>query len=55
MGGALRLRPLLDAAKKAVLNPENAQDRCEHCRHLAFLKREEIWRRDGRDVDVREF
>lgn len=41
--------------KKSVLNPSNTQDRCEHCRHLAFLKREEVWRRTGRDVDICEF
>jgi hypothetical protein len=41
--------------KKAILNKENAQDRCEHCRHLAFLKKEDIWRRTGKDVDIRDF
>lgn len=25
--------------KKAILNPQNADDRCEHCRHLAYLQR----------------
>lgn len=40
---------------KAIKNPENTQDRCEHCRHLAFLKREEKWRRTGIDQDVRDF
>lgn len=40
---------------KAVKNPANEQDRCEHCRHLAYLKREEHWRRTGRDRDIREF
>lgn len=40
---------------KAIRNPENTQDRCEHCRHLAFLKREEVWRRTGKAADIREF
>lgn len=40
---------------KAIKNPANTQDRCEHCRHLAFLKRDERWRRTGRDVDIRDF
>ncbi|HEX7718421.1 MAG TPA: hypothetical protein VF389_01325 [Woeseiaceae bacterium] len=40
---------------RAVTNPENGQDRCEHCRHLAFLKREERWRRTGRDADIRDY
>lgn len=38
--------------KKSVLNPKNTQDRCEHCRHLVYLRREEHWRRTGRDVDI---
>lgn len=40
---------------KAIKNPGNTQDRCEHCRHLAFLKREYFWRRTGRDADIRDF
>lgn len=40
---------------KSVKNPANTQDRCEHCRHLAFIKREEHWRRTGRDADIRDF
>lgn len=34
---------------KAIKNPSNDLDRCDHCRHLAFLKREEEWRQTGRD------
>jgi hypothetical protein len=41
--------------KKSILNPENTQDRCAHCRYLAFLKRNEVWRRTGKDVDIRDF
>lgn len=40
---------------KAIKNAENTQDRCEHCRHLAFLKRNEQWRRSGRCSDIRDF
>jgi len=40
---------------KAIKNPENTQDRCEHCRHLAFLKREEAFRRTGRNQNIRNF
>jgi hypothetical protein len=40
---------------RAVLNPLNTQDRCEHCRHLAFLKREEAYRRTGKDADINEY
>lgn len=35
---------------KAIKNPSNAAvDRCEHCRHLAFLQREDHYRQTGRD------
>lgn len=40
---------------KSIKNPENVQDRCEHCRHLAFLKRNELWRRTGKHYDIRDF
>jgi len=40
---------------KAIKNAENIQDRCEHCRYLAFLKRNEQWRRSGRCSDIRDF
>ena len=41
---------------KAICNPRNSADRCEHCRHVAYLKRAEFFRRTGvdRDVDVGE-
>ena len=40
---------------KAINNPSNAQDRCEECRHLAHLKREQMWRATGRNQDIRNF
>ena len=40
---------------KALKNPSNTQDRCDECRHLAFLKREEVWRRTGVDQDIKKF
>lgn len=40
---------------KSIKNPENVQDRCEHCRNLAFLKRNEHWRKTGKVSDIREF
>ena len=40
---------------KAVKNQANTQDRCEHCRHLAFLKRDERWRNTGREADICDF
>ena len=40
---------------KAIKNKQNTQDRCDHCRHLAYLKRAEVKRRTGRDVDINEF
>ena len=39
---------------KAILNPENDQDRCAECRHLAYLKRNERWRATGKDQDIRD-
>lgn len=39
----------------AIKNANNEQDRCSHCRHLAFLKREEHYRNHGKDADIRKF
>jgi len=39
---------------KAINNIENTQDRCERCRHYAYLRRNEIFRRTGERVDIRE-
>lgn len=36
---------------KAIKNPRNGNDRCEHCRYLAFLQREEHYRITGKDRD----
>ncbi|MGY6352811.1 hypothetical protein ACXITX_22815 [Vibrio parahaemolyticus] len=40
---------------KAIKNENNIQDRCDECRHLAFLQREEVWRRTGVDQDIKDF
>lgn len=36
---------------KAIRNPANSWDACEHCRHLMYLKRAEHFRRTGRDLE----
>lgn len=40
---------------RAITNCRNTQDRCDHCRHLAFLQRSEYHRRTGKEKDIREF
>ncbi|GLQ96451.1 hypothetical protein [Dyella mobilis] len=35
---------------KAIRNPTNADDRCEKCRQLAFLKRRDIYQRTGKET-----
>lgn len=35
--------------KGAIVNPLNHMDRCEMCRQLAFLRREDNYRQTGRD------
>lgn len=40
---------------RAIKNPENTQDRCEHCRHLAALQCREVYRRTGKHADIRDF
>lgn len=42
-------------SKKAILNPKNTQDRCEHCRHIAHLKRTHEWEQTGRDADINDY
>ncbi len=37
---------------KAIKNKNNNLDRCEACRHAMFLKREEYFRRTGREIDI---
>jgi hypothetical protein len=41
--------------EKALKNPKNKKDRCEECRHLAYLKRDDIRRRTGREVEWDEY
>lgn len=39
--------------RRAISNPNNNQDRCEACRHLASMKRSEVWRRTGKNINER--
>ena len=41
-------------SSKAIKNPENRGDRCDLCRHHAFLIRARRWKETGRDIDVRD-
>lgn len=41
-------------SRRAILNLENRGDRCVICRNLAYLKRAQIFREYGKDVDVRD-
>ncbi len=34
-------------SKKALMNPANVDDCCEHCRHLKFLQREQKRKANG--------
>lgn len=40
---------------KAVCNEANGADACEECRHLLYLKRNELHRRTGKDADLKTF
>lgn len=40
---------------KAVRNEANAADACEECRHILYLKRNELHRRTGKDADPTTF
>jgi hypothetical protein len=40
---------------KAIKNQENDCDRCELCRHKAYLKRVENFRRTGKNISIREY
>lgn len=40
---------------KAVCNEANGADACEECRHLLYLKRNELYRRTGKDADLKTF
>lgn len=37
---------------KAIRNPRNHVDRCEECRHLAHLKRNDHYRRTGKNLKI---
>ena len=41
--------------KKAIVNKDNVQDRCEHCKQLLFMKRYSYRKSTGIDKDIREF
>lgn len=41
--------------RKAIKNEKNTQDRCEHCRQLAYIKREQYRKYTGIDKDINEF
>ena len=38
---------------KAIKNPRNSGDACDHCRHLEYLKRTDFYRRNGFDMEER--
>ncbi|EIP9221048.1 hypothetical protein LT875_002495 [Salmonella enterica] len=40
---------------KAVANDKNLSDACKACRELMFLKREEHYRRTGRDTNIEDY
>lgn len=40
-------------SKKSIKNPENFGDRCHECRNLAYVKKRDIWRRTGKEMDMR--
>jgi hypothetical protein len=60
-GNGLRFVVRCDCGKytyrrsRSVRNTNNNIDRCEHCRHLLFLKKMEHFRRTGKDADLKEF
>ncbi|WP_289994746.1 hypothetical protein [Photorhabdus laumondii] len=39
---------------KAIKNPANVTDMCEHCLHLYNLRRRKIFHTEGKDVDLSE-
>lgn len=40
---------------RAMNNDKNVADACSQCRELMFLKREEHYRRTGRDTDIENY
>ena len=41
-------------AGKAIKNKNNAHDRCEQCRYLAYMKRDDHFRRTGRRLNAED-
>ena len=41
--------------QKSILNEKNTPERCEECRHLAYLKNSEHFRRTGKNSDINEY
>ncbi|MDC9598817.1 hypothetical protein [Xenorhabdus anantnagensis] len=39
---------------KAIKNPNNVNDMCEHCLHLFSQRRKETFRTTGKDIDLSE-
>lgn len=42
-------------SSKAIKNQQNIHDACSECRHLMHLKRNEHWRRTGKEVGYEEY
>lgn len=40
--------------KSADTNPNARMDACSQCKHLAAMKREEVWRRTGKDANLED-
>lgn len=40
--------------RKAIKNPGNKYDMCEHCRHLCYIKKREHFQRTGKDLELSE-
>jgi hypothetical protein len=41
--------------RRAINNPENVQDRCLECKHLAHIKKRYSYIATGRNQDIRNF
>ena len=41
--------------QRAILNKKNTQERCEECRHLAYLKKADHFRRTGKYDDINDY
>ena len=42
-------------SNKAACNKANDADACEECKHVLYLKRSELYRRTGKDVELKTF